>query len=65
MKIYDGAGTKWMCFMIEDKVLLKKYDTWNDVSNRMKNDFDSESIYNTEISENQNKTLRGRGHIFS
>ena len=50
MKIYDGEGTIWMCFVIEDKVLLKKYnDIWNDVSNSMKKDFYSESIYNKKF----------------
>ena len=36
-----------MHFLIEDKELLKKYnDIWNDVSNSIKEEFDSEPIYN-------------------
>ena len=44
VKIHDGE-TKWMYFLIEDDELLKRYnDIWNKVSNRIKNEFDSEPI---------------------
>ena len=57
VKIYND-GTKWMCYLIEDDELLKKYnDILNKVSNSMKKEFDIEPIYNEKISGNQNKIL--------
>ena len=46
VKIYDGQ-TKWMCFFIEDDDSLEKYNTiYDKVSAAIKNEFDSESVYN-------------------
>ena len=49
VKSYDG-GTKWMYFLIEDEELLKKHnDIWNRVSNNVKKEFDTETIYNKKF----------------
>ena len=46
VKRYDGQ-TKWMHFLFEDDGLLKKYDTiWSKVNADIKNEFDSEPVYN-------------------
>ena len=42
--------TKWMYFLIEDDDVLTEYNTiWDKVSGDIKNEFDSEPIYNTEF----------------
>ena len=52
---YDRQ-TKWMYFLIEDGDLLEKYNTiWDRVSADIKNEFDSEPVYNKIFFENQNK----------
>ena len=52
---YDRQ-TKWMYFLIEDDDLLEKYNTiWDRVSADIKNEFDSEPVYNKNFFENQNK----------
>ena len=49
VKIYDGQ-TKWMYVLIEDDDFLEKYDTiWDKVSADIKQEFDSEPLYNKEI----------------
>ena len=49
VKSYDGQ-TKWMYFLIEDDDLLEKYNTiWDEVSADIKNEFDSEPVYNKEF----------------
>ena len=46
VKSYDGQ-TKWMYFLIEDDELLEKYTTiWDEVSDDIKKEFDSEPAYN-------------------
>ena len=46
LKSYDGR-TKWMYFLIEDNDLLEKYNTvWDKVSADIKEEFDSEPVYN-------------------
>ena len=46
VKSYDGQ-TKWMCFLIEDNDLLKKYNAiWDKVSADIKREFDSEPFCN-------------------
>ena len=55
-KGYDGE-TKWMYFSIEDEKLLKKYDTWNKVSNSMKKMLIA-YFSKIKFSENQNKILQ-------
>ena len=48
VKIYNGK-TKWMCFLIEDCDLLEKCNTiWDKVNAEIKNEFDSELVYNKE-----------------
>ena len=48
VKIYGGQ-TKWMCFLIGDGDLLEKCNTiWDKVSAEIKNEFDSELVYNKE-----------------
>ena len=45
LKSYDGR-TKWMYFLIEDDDLLEKYNTvWDKVSADIKEEFDSEPVY--------------------
>ena len=44
MKSYNG-GTKLMYFLIDDEALSKKYNIWNKVTNSVKKEFDSISIY--------------------
>ena len=45
VKSYDGGATEWMCVLIEDEELLKKYnDIWKKVSNNMKKEFDSKHM---------------------
>ena len=56
VKGYDGE-TKWMYFSIEDEKLLKKYDTWNKVSNSMKKMLIA-NFSKIKFSENQNKILQ-------
>ena len=56
VKGYDGE-TKWMYFSIEDEKLLKKYDTWNKVSNSMKKMLIA-NLSKIKFSENQNKILQ-------
>ena len=46
-EVHDGE-TKWMYFLIGDDELFKKY-IWNDVSNSIKEEFDSEPIYNKKF----------------
>ena len=41
--------TKWIYFSIEDDELLKKYDIWNEVSNKVKQEFDNNPIYNKKF----------------
>ena len=49
VKGYDGE-TKWMYFLIEDDVLLEKYNTiWNKVNADIKKEFDSEPVYNKKF----------------
>ena len=49
VKIYDGQ-TKWMYVLIEDDDLLEKYDTiWDKFSADIKQEFDSEPLYNKEF----------------
>ena len=44
VKSYVGQ-TKWMCFLIEDNDLLKKYDTIRDkLIADIKNEFDNEPV---------------------
>ena len=46
VKCYEEQ-TKWMYFLIEDDDLLEKYNTiWDKVSTDIKNEFDSEPVYN-------------------
>ena len=46
VKRYDGQ-TNWMYFQIKDNDLLVKYNTiWDKVSADIKNEFDSEPVYN-------------------
>ena len=46
LKSYDGR-TKWMYFLIEDDDLLEKHNTvWDKVSADIKEEFDSEPVYN-------------------
>ena len=48
-KSYDGQ-TKWMYFWIENGDLLEKYNAnWDKVSANIKNEFDSEPVYNKEF----------------
>ena len=43
-------------FLIENDDLLEKYNTvWDKVSSDIKKEFDSESVYNKFLFENQNK----------
>ena len=45
VKSYDGQ-TKWMYFLIEDDVLLEKYNNvWDKVSGDIKKEFDSEPVF--------------------
>lgn len=45
VKCFDNGGTN-MYFMTKDNKLFKKYNTiWNNVSNLMKIEFDSETVY--------------------
>ena len=49
IKSYDGQ-TKCTYFLIEDDELLEKYDTiWDKASADIKNEFDSEPVYNKEF----------------
>ena len=49
VKSFDGQ-TRWMYFLIEDDVLLKKYNTiFDKVSADIKKEFDSEPVYNKNI----------------
>ena len=49
VKHYDGQ-TKWIYFLIQDDELLEKYKTiWDKVSADIKNEFDSEPVYNKEF----------------
>ena len=49
VKTYDGQ-TKWLYFLLEDDDLLEKYNTiWDKVSADIKNEFDSELVYNKEF----------------
>ena len=46
VKRYDGQ-TKWMNFLIENDDLLEIYNTvWDKISTDIKNEFDSEPVYN-------------------
>ena len=47
VKSFDGQ-TKWMYFLIEDDDLLKYNTIWDKVSADIKNEFDSEPVYNKE-----------------
>ena len=45
-----NGQTKWMYFFIENDHLLEIYNTiWNKVSADIKNEFDSEPVYNKKI----------------
>ena len=58
VKSYDDQ-TKRVCFLLEDNDLLEKYNTiWDKVSTNIKEEFDSELVYNKKTFENQNKILR-------
>ena len=49
VKCYDGQ-TKWLYLLIEDDDLLQKYNTiWDKVSTDIKEEFDSESVYNKKF----------------
>ena len=61
VKRYDSGATKWMSFLIENEQLIGKYnDIWNKISNSIKTEFHSKSIYNkkslkTKINTYSNK----------
>ena len=43
----DFDETKYMSFLIKDYELLEKYnEKWEKIKNSIKNEFDSESVYN-------------------
>ena len=46
VKRYDSGATKWMSFLIENEQLIEKYNILNKISNSMKTEFHSKSIYN-------------------
>ena len=49
VRSYDGQ-TKWMYFLTEDDDLLKKCNNiWDKVSADIKNEFESEPVYNEEF----------------
>ena len=49
VKSYDGQ-TKWMYLLIEDDILLEKYNTiWDKVSSDIKRESDSEPVYNKKL----------------
>ena len=53
-------------FLIEDDVLLKKYNTiWNKVSADIKKEFDSEHVYNKEFLDTKIKSHGVEVQIFS
>ena len=55
VKDYDGE-TKWMDFLIEDDVLLERYNNiWEKVSSYIKKEFDNEQVYNKIYLETKNK----------
>ena len=55
VKDYDGQ-TKWMYFLIEDDVLLERYNTiWDKVSSYIKKEFDNEHVYNKIYLETKSK----------
>ena len=61
VKRYDSGATKWRSFLIENEQLIGKYnDIWNKISNSIKTEFHSKSIYNkkslkTKINTYSNK----------
>ena len=56
VKSYDGQ-TKWMYFLIEDDVVLKKYNTiWDKVRADIKKEFDSKLVYNKEFLKTKTKS---------
>ena len=46
VKSYDSGANKWMSFLIENEQLIEKYNILNKISNSMKTEFHSKSIYN-------------------
>ena len=46
VKSYDSGANKWMSFLIENEQLIEKYNVLNKISNSMKTEFHSKSIYN-------------------
>ena len=64
LKSYDGK-TKWMYFLIEDDDLLEKYNTiWNKVSTDIKEEFDSEPVYNKSYLKTKIKSHGNEVRIF-
>ena len=55
VKSYDGQ-TKWIYILTEDNDFLKKYHTtWDKVGADIKNEFDSEPVYNKEYLKTKRK----------
>ena len=56
VKSYDGQ-TKWMCFLIEDDVLLERHNIiWDKISADINKEFDSEPVYNKKILKTEIKS---------
>ena len=59
----DFEETKHMSLLVEDDDLLEKYNEfWEKVKNSIKNEFDSEPVYNEKYLKAKTKSYNGRIH---
>ena len=57
----DFDETKYICFVIKDDELLKKYNKiWEKVKNSLKKEFDSEPVYNETYLKAKIKSYNGK-----
>ena len=57
VKSYDGQ-TKWMYFLIEEDDFLAKYNAiWDKVSTNMKQEFNSDPVYNKTFVKTKTKSM--------
>ena len=64
LKGYNGK-TKWMYFLVEDDDLLEKYNTiWDKFNAGIKEEFDSEPVYNKSYLKTKIKSHGNEVRIF-